>query len=50
MNAAQRHWKRELNECLNRVDELEAKGKKVPAGLLHRVKFVAACMQAHNEN
>ena len=49
MTSAQRHWQRELNLLLNTQDDLEAAGKPVPASHLRRVKFVAACIEAHKD-
>ena len=49
MTAAQRHRQKELNLLTWEVEDYEAKGKKLPKKLLNRVKFVAACIQAHAE-
>ena len=49
MTSAQRHWQRELNLLLNTQDDLEAAGKKLPKSHLARVKFVAACIEAHKD-
>lgn len=49
MSAALRHWNRELNLLLNTQDDLEAAGKKVSKSHLARVRFVAACIEAHKD-
>ena len=47
MSAALRHWNSELNLLMHKQDDYEASGKKLPKSHLARVKFVAACIAAH---
>lgn len=49
MTPAQQHWQRELNLLLNIQEELEDAGKKPSQRHLDRVRFVAACIEAHKE-
>ena len=47
MSAALRHWNSEMNLLLHKQEDYEAEGKKLPKSHLARVKFVAACIAAH---
>ena len=50
MTTAQLHWQQELNLVMNAIDERAAKGKNPSKKQLARVRFVAACIQAHEAN